>query len=113
MTIHKMRLQAEPFEKIRSGRKTIELRLLDEKRKKIQIGDTIRFSCDQYPHEVLSTTVTNLFSFPSFAVLYESLPMTDCGYSTEDSPSPTDMEQYYSLEEQSKYGVLGIQIKLI
>ena len=40
----KMNLCPEPFEMIRTGQKTIELRLNDEKRQKIQIGDTIEFS---------------------------------------------------------------------
>ena len=31
--VHRMNLQPEPFEKIAAGRKTIELRLLDEKRR--------------------------------------------------------------------------------
>ena len=39
--IHKMNLAAEPFEQIASGRKTIEMRLLDEKRQKLMIGDLI------------------------------------------------------------------------
>lgn len=41
---HKMNLFPEPFEMISSGQKTIELRLNDEKRQKIQIGDIIEFS---------------------------------------------------------------------
>ena len=38
--IHYMNLNPQPFEMIAAGRKTIELRLLDEKRKQIQAGDT-------------------------------------------------------------------------
>lgn len=39
--LHKMHLKKEPFEKIRNGTKTIELRLNDEKRQQIQNGDFI------------------------------------------------------------------------
>lgn len=39
--IHLMKLQPSPFEKIKDGTKTIEMRLFDDKRRKIQIGDTI------------------------------------------------------------------------
>ena len=39
----KMKLQSLPFSVIESGRKSIELRLYDEKRKQIAVGDTIRF----------------------------------------------------------------------
>jgi ASC-1-like (ASCH) protein len=38
-----MNLTPSPFKMIREGRKTIELRLYDEKRKAISIGDTITF----------------------------------------------------------------------
>ena len=38
---HYINLNPEPFEMIRSGKKTIELRLNDEKRKTISVGDTI------------------------------------------------------------------------
>ncbi|MBQ1852397.1 MAG: ASCH domain-containing protein, partial [Lachnospiraceae bacterium] len=38
-----MQLQPEPFDLIKSGAKTIELRLYDEKRRKIRIGDEIVF----------------------------------------------------------------------
>lgn len=36
-----MRLHKEPFELIKNGSKTIELRLYDEKRQMINLGDTI------------------------------------------------------------------------
>ena len=38
-----MQLHPEPFELIKNGNKTIELRLLDEKRKRIRKGDIILF----------------------------------------------------------------------
>lgn len=40
---HVMKLHSTPFEMIQSGRKTIELRLHDEKRRLISIGDEIKF----------------------------------------------------------------------
>lgn len=40
---HIMNLNKQPFDMIKKGRKNIELRLFDEKRRKIQIGDYIVF----------------------------------------------------------------------
>ena len=40
---HNMRLNHDPFVLIEKGSKTIELRLNDEKRSKIKVGDTIVF----------------------------------------------------------------------
>ena len=42
--IHEMRLNNEPFNKIKEGTKTVELRLLDEKRKALRVGDKIIFT---------------------------------------------------------------------
>lgn len=40
---HILRLDKNPFLKISSGSKTIEIRLFDEKRRQIRLGDTIIF----------------------------------------------------------------------
>ena len=40
---HEMKLYPAPFDSIKSGRKTVEMRLNDEKRQLIKIGDRIRF----------------------------------------------------------------------
>lgn len=44
MKNHMMYLTPSPFKKIKEGHKTIELRLYDEKRKMISVGDTITFT---------------------------------------------------------------------
>ena len=110
---HQMKLHTEPFEMIKSGRKTIELRLWDEKRQRIKIGDTIVFT-NTSSGERMSATVKKLHRFDSFAELYQSLPLLKCGYTEEDigTAQASDMEAYYSADEQAKYGVVGIEISL-
>ena len=112
--IHHMNLQPEPFSMIKSGQKTIELRLFDEKRRAVRIGDTILFS-HRDTKETLCCEVTALFPFPSFSALYAALPLLACGYTEETvkNASPEDMAQYYSREEEGRYGVLGIGIKCL
>ena len=44
MTTHSMRLQEKFFNYIKYGTKRIELRLFDEKRQAIQVGDEIIFA---------------------------------------------------------------------
>ena len=100
-----MKLQAAPFESIRAGRKTVEMRLYDEKRQQIAVGDTIVFRCGE---ESLAVGVRKLHRFPNFEALYAAMPHAMLG-----SSDPKDMEQYYSQEEQLRYGVLGIEIALI
>ena len=41
-----------------------------------------------------------------------ALPLLQCGYTAENvsEAHPADMEQYYSVEEQNKYGVVVIEL---
>lgn len=113
MIDHLMKLTPEPMRLIREGKKTIELRLYDEKRKKIQIGDTITFVNTDNENDKLTVKVEDLFRFDSFEELYDKLPLSECGYTEENigSASPEDMNIYYSVELQKQYGVVGIKIK--
>ncbi|MBR3439179.1 MAG: ASCH domain-containing protein [Clostridia bacterium] len=110
-----MKLNSGPFELIENGIKTIELRLLDEKRRKIRKGDIIRFERTDDETEVIRVEVTDLLIFRSFEDLYSILPLEQCGYTGESiaSASPDDMKKYYSDEELAKHNVVGIKIKLI
>lgn len=113
ITEHTMKLNPEPFAMIKSGMKTIELRLLDEKRAKIKPGDVIFFT-NTYDGEKISTTVIKLHCFNNFEELYKTLPLLQCGYTFDnvDKAKSSDMEKYYSKEEQRKYGVVGIELCL-
>ena len=108
--LHHMKLKSSPFEKIKNGSKTIELRLNDEKRQKVQTGDFIEFSCLDNPDDRIQTRVTALHHFSTFAELYDSLPKEKLGYTASETPAPEHMNEYYSCEEQKKYGVLGIEL---
>ena len=115
MKKHIMKLSPEPLKKIRAGLKTIELRLYDDKRKSISVGDIIIFINTENENETVSVIVKNLFVFETFDELYKNLPLLKCGYTEDnvDKASPDDMEAYYSKEKQSQYGVVGIEIARI
>ncbi len=106
---HYMKLSAVPFYKIAEGKKKIELRLFDEKRKKISVGDNLVFK-NAENRDVITATVKALHTFPDFIALYKNLPPTLCGYEGDEAADPTDMERYYTKEEIKKYGVLGIEL---
>ncbi|MBE6926681.1 MAG: ASCH domain-containing protein [Ruminococcaceae bacterium] len=109
---HYMKLNPQPFSMIAEGKKTIELRLWDEKRRQISAGDTLIFTNTANPNLSLQCTVKALHLFPDFTELYRELPLDKCGYLPEELPTaaPEDMEAYYSKEQQQKYGVVGIEI---
>lgn len=115
MKEHIMKLAPSPFEMIRRGKKTIELRLYDEKRKSISNGDRITFVNTDDDNDLLRVKVENMFVFNSFEELYKKLPLLECGYTENDvsMASPDDMNQYYSKDKQMQYGVVGIKIRLI
>lgn len=110
--LHHMKLKESPFIKIKNDSKTIELRLNDEKRQQVQVGDFIEFSLLDNPTEKIQTRVTALHHFNSFQELYASLPKEKLGYSSSDTPNPDHMDEYYPHEKQEQYGVLGIELRM-
>lgn len=106
-----MRLNEEPFKLIKDESKTIELRLNDEKRQMISKGDLITFE-NRNDGDTIQTEVVVLHKYPSFEELYKHFDKVSMGYREDEEADPKDMEQYYSSEEQSKYGVVGIELKL-
>lgn len=111
--IHQMQLQPEPFRMIRSGRKTIELRLYDEKRQRIRPGDSIEFTCIEGHEPSYTARVKAIHLYDDFRALYRSLPLLLCGYTRENIARADyrDMEAYYSPAQQRQYGVVGIELE--
>ncbi len=110
--LHEMNLVNTAFNKILSGKKTIELRLFDEKRQEINIGDNVRFRNTENGN-IIVAEVKALHIFKSFEELYKALPLDNCGYEDTKTAKPDDMLEYYTAEQIEKYGVVGIEIKNI
>lgn len=112
--MHTMKLQHGPFQAMKEGRKTIELRLYDEKRQTIHSGQIIEF-VDVDNNEKLRMRVIDLHIFDTFKQLYEQLDLCLCGYHKEElqKASYQDMEKYYPLSLQAQYQVVGIELEKI
>ena len=106
-----MKLNNSPFNKIKNGSKTIELRLNDEKRSKLKVNDFIEFTNVETNEKIL-TEIMELYKYDSFSILYENFDKVSLGYSENDIADPNDMLECYPKELQDKYGVLGIKIKV-
>lgn len=104
---HTMKLLKSPFDNIKNGSKTIEFRLYDEKRKQVQIGDTIEFSCLPDLTEKISVKVLDLYKASSFKELFQNL-----NFENPDEKAER-MHKIYTPEEELKFGVLGIKIELM
>ena len=106
-----MKLHATPFATIRAKTKTVEMRLYDEKRQALRVGDLLRF-INADTGEILLTKIIALHVHPTFDELYEKIDKIALGYAANEPASPQDMLAYYSREEIEKYGVVGIEIRL-
>lgn len=112
MTNHNMKLNESPFNLIKNGEKEIEYRLNDEKRQKLNIGDTITFSKLPDEDEKITVIVTDLKKFDNLCEMFEAT-FKQYLFKYYDNPEQVvESITYYSNEEVQKYGCLAIYIKL-
>lgn len=111
---HDMGLYESPFRSIKSGKKIVEVRLNDKKRRKISIGDSIKFTKVPENNETLTVEVVELIEFPTFKEMYESIPASD--FDTVGDPIDLMVQQTYEIyspEQEKEWGTLAIKIKLL
>ena len=107
-----MNLQPKYFDFIKGGTKRIELRLYDEKRQSIQLGDIIEFAKSE--DEKFKAEVIGLLRYNSFADLFEDFDISILADSSMTKQELLEvLEEFYSEEKQAEFGVIGIRIKLI
>ena len=107
-----MNLRPKYFDFIKDGTKRIELRLYDEKRRSIQLGDIIEFAKSE--GEKLKAEVIGLLRYKSFADLFEDFDISILADSSMTKQELLEvLGEFYSEEKQAKFGVIGIRIKLI
>jgi len=111
MTTHFMRLDDGPFVMIASGTKTVECRLYDEKRQRVVLGDRVTFTNTSDNSRTATVRVIGLLRYRTFAdMLTHNNPVK---FGSRDIASLTQvLNKYYSLDEQSRHGVLGIEFEL-
>ena len=111
---HEMKLQPDYYNYILNGTKRIEIRLFDEKRQQINIGDTIKFLKEPELKESFTAKVVGLLRYNSFEDMFKDFDISilaDKSMTKEELISV--LEQFYTKDKQEQYGVLGIRIELI
>ena len=109
-----MKLQETPFEKIGSGQKTVEMRLYDEKRRMLNVGDKIVFSKQGEEDKKIKVKITKINTFKSFEELYKFYTNKKVlGYDEKEKASFKDMEKYYPKEKQKSDGVVALEFKVL
>ena len=86
-TIHDWDLNPSPLQAFRQGYKSVELRLFDEKRRQLKLGDLIRFKSTENPNDALLVQVVGLTRFPSFKEVYAAYRPEEIGYPAGSQPS--------------------------
>lgn len=109
--LHEMKLQPKYYDFIKNGTKRIELRLNDEKRSLIQLGDTIKFLKEPELTESMEVDVVGLLRYSNFTDLFKDFSieiMADSSMTKEELLNV--LQEFYTVEKQKQYGVLGIRI---
>ena len=112
--VYDMQLNDDPFKKIQQGSKDIELRLYDEKRRRLDINDIIIFTNITDANQQLAVVISALYRYPSFEALFFDFSPERCGFApgTNIMIASQQMQQYYSMEKTDALGVLGIRFKV-
>ncbi len=113
MGSHNMNLSTEPFKLIKNRQKTVEVRLFDNKRKQIKINDNIIFTHLNNKNEKIEVKIISLHIHPTFKNLFEHFSPSNFGDGLILKDRVDRMLKYYSLEDEEKFGVIGIKIHLI
>ena len=114
MTTHNMKLITKYFDCIKNGTKRIELRLNDEKRKNIKIGDIIIFEELKDNPRYLKTKVIDLYYEDNFNDLIDKYDIKLFADENTTKQELIDvLNEIYPINNQTKYGVVGIRIEII
>ena len=110
--LHQMKLQPKYYDYIENGTKRIELRLNDEKRSIIQLGDEIEFFKEPELTENMKVKVVGLLRYQSFQDLFKDFDISVLADSSMTKEELINvLQEFHTVEKQKEYGVLGIRIE--
>lgn len=112
--IHEMRLNPDAFSKLRSGRTSMQLRLNDEKRKKLNVGDEIVF-IERETGQQFRTCIIGLHHALTFADLFKTVSLQKCGFepTVTEAEAVAHMYTIYEPGEETALGVVAIELALM
>lgn len=112
--IYNMKLKSPFFERIEKGEKIYEIRLNDEKRKKIKIGDYINLKKEPELTENFTAQVVGLDYFSSFKEVIGAYSPKEIGF---EGQNKDEIERvyygFYSKTNEKQYGVVAIKVKVL
>lgn len=112
MATHELHLNSRSFELIRTGRKLIENRLYDGKRRRYLAGDSLVFINDDDPDQRIDAVIIALHRADSFQSLFLD-PRTIGKYNTDFLQELlAGVRRHYSPHQEAQYGVIGIEFRV-
>lgn len=111
--MHFMRVQEKYYNLLKSGKKTVELRLNDDKRRQIKVGDKIEFTNGSDKNDHFMAEVVALHTAPDFETLCTKCITPRQGGFDMKEELISVLEEFYKPAVQKKYGVVGIEIKVL
>lgn len=110
---YRMGLQEKYYNNMKYGNKKIELRLNDDKRKLLNIGDTIYFLLEPERKKELKTKIVGLTKYKNFNEAVDNISIEFLSSISDNKEEYlNDLNKYYSKEEQDEFGVLAIEVEV-
>jgi ASC-1-like (ASCH) protein len=106
---HYLRLHNEPFQKIKEGKKSVEIRLFDAKRRILNIGDELVIT-NRTNLESLHIIIQDLVHAKNFRDLIAKVTPEAQGNRTLEE-ALDELAQYYTADQEQQYGVIGIKLR--
>ncbi len=112
--MHKMKLREIYYNLIKKGEKIYEIRLNDEKRQILDVGDMLVFEKEPNLDEKLNTVIEDLIYFKSFNEMLNCLPLEKVGFKNSSINEVEKVyRQFYTIDDEKKYGIVAIKVKTI
>lgn len=109
-----MKVRPEYFEKIKSGKKIYEIRLLDDKRKMLKVGDTVLLKKEPDLFDGIVIRITEIKYFNTFLEMAQRLSIKDIGFEGKTAKEVNDLyHEIYAIEDEVKYGVVALKMEVL
>ncbi|WP_241480179.1 ASCH domain-containing protein [Nocardiopsis halotolerans] len=107
--VHEMGIYKRYFDLIKAGTKTTEIRVNDSSRKRLKVGDLLRFKCRG--EEVL-TRITRLIRYTDFEDMFDHEPVSSVNPTATREDQLRNIREIYPPEREA-LGVVAIGIELV
>lgn len=109
-----MKVKPEYFDKIKNGKKLYEIRLLDDKRKLLKVGDSVLLKKEPDMFDGIVIRITEIKHFNTFLEMAQRLSIKDIGFEGKTAAEVNDIyHQIYKVEDEVRYGVVALKFDVL